>query len=119
MAKMESLSVLIVTPFVPDGVNVAVPLAVKSPLTVNEWLIVVKPVLAPRVTVVAAAPIFNVVALLLNNVAVVFVVVKSPPFNAKSPEEVMLPVRVEVPSTVSVPFAWMLPVFEIDTPVEP
>ena len=81
-------------------------------------LIVAVPVVAPKVRVVAAPPIFKVVAPVLKRVALVFVVVRSPPLIAISEPAVTSPVRRDVPSTVSVPAAWMLPAFEIVTPVE-
>ncbi len=60
---------------------------------------VVVPEAFPRVIVVAAPPIFNIVALVLKIVAVPAVVVKSPPLRAISPVFVRLPVLViSVPS---------------------
>ena len=79
----------------------------------------VVPVVAPRLRVVAAPPIDKLVALVLNNVAVAFVVVRSPPFKARSPDDVISPVNVDAPSIVKVPLADILPVFVIVTPVEP
>ena len=124
--KNESLSVVMVTSFAPDGVNAVAPrtersaLAETFPVTVNALFTVVVPVAAPRETVVAAPPIFKVVALELKTEAVpVEVVVISLPFNAKSPEEVIFPVNVDAPSTVKVPLAWILPVLDKLIPVEP
>src|SRR5690242_14240304 len=57
------------------------------------------PEVAPRARVVAAPPMFSVVALALKSVAVAPVVVTSAPFTAMSPEQVMLPVA---PSMVQI-----------------
>jgi len=59
-------------------------------------LIVAVPVVAPIVKVVASPPMDRLVAVVLKSVAVEFVVVMSPPFSARSPAVVMLPV---VPTT--------------------
>ncbi len=129
--KNESLSVLTVTPSVPVGENVDAPFAsnvlfavsappnVPVPSTSKSLFTVVVPVAAPSEITVASPPMFTVVALVLKREAVPAVVVMSPPFNAKSPLDVMLPVNVEIPSTVKVPFAEMLPAFESVIPVSP
>ena len=84
---------------------VAPPLAVSKPVAVKALLTVVVPLLPPSETVVATPPIFNVVALLLNKFAVVWVVAIVPPLALMVPAVVTLPVRVDVPSIVKVPFA--------------
>jgi len=132
--KNESESVLTVTLFVPFGEKVDWPLAVKvcpvatvapalaviSPVAVKALLTVVVPVEAPMLTAVASPPMFTVVAFVLNRVAIpVEVVVISAPLTAKSAAAVTFPVKVDVPSTVNVPLAWMFPVLLIETPVEP
>ena len=66
-----------VDPFILNVV-ILVPVIVALP-------IVSVPLLPPNATAVAALPMFKVVAVALNMVAVVFVVVISPPFTAKSP----------------------------------
>ena len=53
--------------------------------------IVAVPVVPPRLRVVAAPPIFKVVAAVLKRVAEVCVVVRSPPLRAISPTVVILP----------------------------
>ena len=88
-------------------------------LTAKLLLRVVEPVPAPNVTVVASPPILSVVAVVLNTVAVVLVVVISPPLTAMSAPAVTFPVRREVPSIVRLPFACMFPVAPIVTPVDP
>ena len=108
--KNESLSVVMVTLFVPDGVKETAPVVVKVLLepSVRFPLIVVVPAAAPNDNVVAAPPIDRFVAFELKIVAVAVVVVISAdpaPFTAKSPPTPTLPVNVEAPSTVSVPFA--------------
>lgn len=67
---------------------VVVPLTVRSPETIRLFPMVVLPVAAPIATVVAAPPIFNVVAFELNIDAVSEDVVISPPFTAASPVNV-------------------------------
>ena len=52
---------------------------------------------------IAPVPVLNVVA----------------PVWEKLPAVVTLPVKVDAPSTVRVPLAWIFPVLEIVTPVEP
>ena len=96
----------------------AVKLVALAKLTVR-LLIVAVPVAAPKVRVVAAPPIDKLVAPVLNSVAVPEVVVISPPFTAKSPEVRTFPVKVEVPSTVRLPLAWIVPMLEMEAPVEP
>jgi len=101
--------VLMVTPFVPVGEKVDCPLAMNEPLavaapvTVRPLLTVVVPVVAPRLSAVEAPPMLTDVATVLKILAVVAVVVREPPLSAKLPEEVMLPVRVDVPSMVKLP----------------
>jgi hypothetical protein len=112
---VPSVAGLIVTTPVPVGLNTtlafagliaAAPLlAVNAPPTVSAFRTVVVPVVAPKLTVVAACPMLSVVALALNKVAVpVDVVVMSAPFTARSPVIVVLPVIAAVPPTAkSVP----------------
>ena len=64
--------VFIVTPFEPPGVKVDWPLKVPVPETVKEPGIVVVPVAAPIEVAVEAPPMFKVVAVVLNRLAVVF-----------------------------------------------
>jgi hypothetical protein len=85
--------------------NVAKPVTVDVPRTERLFLTVVVPVVAPRVRVVAALPIFSVVAVALKRFAVVAVVVTFPPLTAMSPAVVTFPVRVKIPSIISVPLA--------------
>ncbi len=115
----ESESVLNVIAFVPDGLKRTLLFAVKSPSTVRSLLTVVNPVVSPSEITVASPPMFKVVALVLKREAVPAVVVMSPPFNAKSPADVMSPVNVDVPSMIKLPFAERLPVLVILRPVEP
>ena len=75
------------SPAAPDAVN-----AVAFAKVTVSLLMVNVPELPPMAIVVAAPPMLIVVALLLKREAVVVVVVMSPPFNAKSPAEVTLPV---------------------------
>ena len=82
-------------------------------------LILAVPLVAPRLSVVAAPPTLRVVAVVLNKLAVVWVVVSEPPLTATLAAAVTLPVSVEMPSMVKVPLAWILPVFDTLTPVEP
>ena len=102
---VESASVLKVMSLVESGEKVEAPLAVKlcpvamvapalkvaSPVVVKALFTVEVPPVAPKDNVVAAFPIFKVVALVLNREAVVEVVVKSPPLTATSPAVVMFP----------------------------
>ena len=68
------------------------PLTARSPdIAVLALLIVVVPVAAPILTVVPAPNKLPVVAVALNTVAVVEVVVISPPLTAKSPVKVVAP----------------------------
>ncbi len=108
-----------ITSFVPDGVRVVWPFTSKLSETVRLLLIVVVPVFAPIERVVAAPAKFTVAAVALIKLNVGEVVVRSPPFNAKSPAEVIFPVSVEDPSIVRLPFAEISPVFVSVVPVEP
>jgi len=82
-----------------------VPLTVNVPVTTKLLLTVVVPEPAPMLTVVAAPPMFRVVALVLNNVAVpVPVVVISEPLTARSPASVKLPVPVRLAIFVVPPY---------------
>src|SRR5882672_9946508 len=65
-------------------------------------LIVAVPVAAPRESVVAAPPTFNVVAPVLKRFTVVEVVVSEPPFTAILPAVVMLPVAPAIEKLVAV-----------------
>ena len=47
------------------------------------------------------------------------VVESVPPLTAMFPDVVTLPVRVDAPSTVSVPLDWIFPVFDIVVPLDP
>ena len=87
-------------------------------LTDKLLLMLVVPVVAPRLSAVAAPPMLRVVAPVLNRFAVEAVVEIVPPFTARLEAAVTSPVRVDVESIVSEPLACMLPVFEIVTPVE-
>ena len=71
--------------------TVAPALAVISPVAVSALFTVVVPLASPIETVVASPPMFKVVVVVLKREATVLVVVISPPFNAKSPVLVMLP----------------------------
>ena len=85
-------------------------------------LIVAVPVAAPRARVVAAPPIFKVVAVVLNRLPVVLEEIKSAdeaPEIVTPAEAVTAPVKVDVPSTVRLPLAETLPVLEIVAPLEP
>jgi hypothetical protein len=80
------------------------------------------PVDAPNETVVAAPPIFRVVAVVLNRFAVVFEEIMSavaPPLTVIPFEAVTRPVKVEAPVTVRFPSALTSPVEDRVTPVEP
>jgi len=81
------------------------PLTPKSPVTVAELLIVVVPVEAPREIVVAAPPIFRVVAVALIRLKVVSSVSKSPSLICRSSATTRVaPPRSEiVPSTAKLP----------------
>ena len=57
-------------------------------MTVRLLFTVVIPLADPIDTAVAAPAIFTVVAFALNKLAVASVVVRSPPFNARSPVKV-------------------------------
>ncbi len=122
--RNESLSVVKVMSLVELGIKATGPLAVKvSPeVIVRLLLTVVVPELAPIAIVVAAPPMFKVVAVVLKSEAVEVVVVMSAevgPLTARSPEAVTSPVKVDAPSTVKVPLVWILPSLAIEAPVEP
>jgi hypothetical protein len=110
------------------GLNVAAPLAVNellavnAPVAVKALLTVVVPVFLPMLIVVALFPMFKAVMAVLKMEAVpvsVEVICGLVPFRAKLPFDVIAPVKVEAPSTVSVPLAWIFPVVEIETPEPP
>ena len=65
------------------------PPIVKSPVSEKLFLMVVVPLVAPRVRAVAAPPMFSVVAVLLIKLNVDWLVVMSPPLTAKSAESVV------------------------------
>src|SRR5437879_4645339 len=67
-------------------------------------LIVAVPVAAPSASVVAAPPMFTVVAPVLKRLPVVFVVESVPPFAAMLPVTVVSPVTPSVPATEVLPF---------------
>jgi len=64
------------------------PLIVKSPVSEKLFLMVVVPLVAPSVKLVAAPPMFSVVAVLLIRLNVLWLVVMSPPYTATSFENV-------------------------------
>ena len=99
--------------------SVASPVRVDVPSTDRLLLIVVVPLVAPREIVVASPPMFSVVAVVLRRLKVPWFVVMLPPFTARFAPAVTLPVKVETPSTVSVPLAWISPDDEILTPDVP
>jgi len=75
-----------------ESINSTIDSTLVIPPTCKLLLIVVVPVAAPILTVVAAPKAFTVVALVLNTVAVpVALVVISPPLTAISPVEVIAP----------------------------
>ena len=124
---------MITTSFVPFGENTALPLAlnglsveivtdplnVEGPETERLLLTVVNPSMTPRLREVAEPPKLRVVAIEFSRLNVVCVVVRSPPLIAMSPAVVTFPVRVDIPSTVSVPFVEMFPALVMDVPVDP
>ena len=68
------------------------PLTVRVPeTTVDAFAIVAVPVAAPRLSVVAAPPIFSVVTVAFSRLKVVAVEVRSPPLTAMSPASCTLP----------------------------
>ena len=83
---------------------VVVPFTVKLPVTVRLLLTVVVPVLAPRLTVVAAPPTFNVVTVELKTEAVVLVVAIAGEAPFKFNAVALVPVIVGLP-IVNVPVA--------------
>ena len=135
---VESASVLNVISVVPDGVKVtsllnvvvalmpsvstaelpsvvspfavSAPVKVVAPATAKALFMVDVPDDAPRLSVVAAPPIFKLVAPVLNSVAVLEVVVKSPPLIAISPEVVIFPdlsrFKTVVPEAEAVRIFW-------------
>ena len=103
-------SVVISQPFTlrsPDSVKLSVKLPVLAKLTVPSttrlFLIVVVPVVALIVKLVAAPAKFIAVADEFNRLKELAVVVISPPFTAKSPVRVVFPVTASVPLMVSLP----------------
>ena len=64
------------------------PPIVRSPVNEKLFLMVVVPLVAPIVTLVAAPPMFNVVAVPLIKLNVPWLVVMSPPLTAMSAENV-------------------------------
>jgi len=66
-------------------------------------LMVVVPVVAPILSVVAAPPMFKVVAVVLKRLAIAVVVVRDPPLAAMFALEVILPVAKTVPLVVILP----------------
>ena len=88
------------------------PPIVKSPVSEKLFLIVVVPLVAPSVKLVAAPPILTVVAVLLIKLNVDWLVVMSPPLTAMSLENV--PTLV----TASVPPNMVLPVPTVSVPVD-
>ncbi len=101
---------VIASPMVLLPFKLVLPVTVKVPeMAVAALLMVAVPVEAPKETVVAAPPIFKVVAVALTKLKVVAVVVISPPLTARSPVSVVFPVtarveeRVVAPVTVRVP----------------
>ena len=91
MEKLNSVKVPLFkgpTVFLPYKIKVPFPLVIVPvvlPTYKEEFLTVIVPEVAPIVNEVAAPPIFNVVAVALKRVAVVVVVVISPPLTARSP----------------------------------
>ena len=81
-------------------------------------LIVVVPLLAPMFTAVAALPKLIVVAVPLTKLKVVAEVVKLPPFSARFPVNVVLPVTPRVPPRVVAPVP-TVKVLEAETLVLP
>jgi hypothetical protein len=121
IARNEVPLVVIAT-FPVLGVNETGPVVVSILLApkVRLLLIVVVPEVAPKVTVVAAPPIFKVVAVVLNKVAIDLSVVISAcevPLTLMPLYAVTKSLRSEVPSIVNAPLAWITPRLEIDTPV--
>ena len=103
MVRKLLTPVLMVTPLVPPGVKVLWPLNVPVPVRVRAPGRLTVPVLDPSLIVVAAPPIFKVVATVLNRLAVVLVAVRS---ELEAPEmltpfkAVSSPAKLPVPSTV-------------------
>ena len=85
------------------SIVVVEPLTVKFPDTTRSLLTIVLPVDDPIVTLVPAPAILMVVAFVLKIVAVIEVVVMSPPFTAISPPAFILPPTPTPPVTISAP----------------
>ncbi len=86
-----------------------------------KFLILVVPVAAPMVTVVAALPMFKVVAVVLKRLAVVLAAIRSEvaaPFTVIPFWAVTAPVSVDAPSIVRVPAAETFPALVRLIPVE-
>ena len=83
--------------------SVETPVTDSVPATDRLLFTAVVPVPAPSDNVVAAPPMLSVVALVLNSVAVVAVVVMSPPFTARSPVFVWSPATESVPPRAELP----------------
>ena len=79
------------------------PLIVRSPVSEKLFLIVVVPLVAPSVRLVAAPPMFSVVAVPLIKLNVLWLVVMSPPLTATSADAVILFVTDSVPPSVVAP----------------
>ena len=109
----------------PDpGVRETGPVVVKvlPEASVKLLLTVVVPEPFPIEMVVAAPPIFKVVATVLNKLPVVFAEIRSAdeaPEIVTPFEAVTAPVKSEVESTVNVPFACISPAEDMVTPEEP
>lgn len=74
--------------------------AVKVPVADKALLIVVVPVKAPKLRLVAAPPIFRVVTVELSRLKLVAELVKSAPLTARSPVKVVSPVTARVEDRV-------------------
>ena len=106
---------------------VAPPLKVESPVTPKVPAIEVLPLEAvtlnllelmlksPVTPKVPATDVLPEAALTWN----LLVLTAKSPVEARVPPTVVFPVKVEIPSIVRAPLAWILPVLEIETPVEP
>ena len=110
--------------FVPDGVKETAPVEVSVLLapTVKLPLTVVVPPAAPSETVVAAPPMFKVVAIVLNKLAVVFWEMMSAleaPLTMTPLCALKVPETVAVPSTVKLPLVERSPALVMVVPVEP
>ena len=87
-SSVEALAKLKVAALIVSASAEASPKVV-VPFTLSAWFKVVVPVAAPREIVVPAPAKFTVVAVEFKRLKVVAVVVKSPPFTAKSPAKVV------------------------------